>query len=274
VLVPTFADVDEATAQAQPPTAGRRIIVKQQPTMDHSDTPTRPSSAGSPDPATAFASLSGLVYAARPLADTLQRMSVLATQVLDEAPEVSLTLIEREQGFTAATSGPVALDLDTRQYDDGDGPCLDAARYGQTVRLTVDAADQPYRDLRHAAQQKGVTHTVSIGLPTGDQVMGAMNIYTFTGRPLSEKSEQIARTFAVCIGIVLGNAEQHRQAAARAAGLEVALQTRAPIEQAKGILMARHHCTSEEAFAMLIRLSQSMHVKIRDIAQNLVDQVH
>jgi GAF domain-containing protein len=241
--------------------------------MDHSQTPKRSSLTGPPDNATAFASLSGLVYADRPLADTLQKMSLLATQVLTETPEVSLTLIERDQGFTAASSGPVALDLDIRQYDDGDGPCLDAARYGQTVRLSMDAPDQPYPDLRRAAQQKGVTHTLSIGLPTGDQVMGAMNIYNSTGGPLSEKSEEIARTFAVCIGIVLGNAEQHRQAATRAAHLEVALRTRAPIEQAKGILMTRHRCTSEEAFAMLTRISQSTHVKIRDIAQNLVDEV-
>jgi GAF domain-containing protein len=240
--------------------------------MEHSHTPKHVSTA-SPDPPTAFASLSGLVYADRPLADTLQKMSVLATQVLSEAPEVSLTLIEREQGLTAATSGPIALALDLRQYDDGDGPCLDAARYGQTVRLTIDGPDQRYRNLRQAAQEKGVTHTVSLGLSTGDQVMGAMNIHNITGRPLSEKSEEIARTFAVCIGIVLGNAEQHRQAATRADNLEVALRTRAPIEQAKGMLMTRHHCTSEEAFAMLTRLSQSTHVKIRDIAQNLVDQV-
>jgi GAF domain-containing protein len=242
--------------------------------MDSSHTSTRSSLTVSPDTATAFASLSELVYADRPLADTLQKMSVLATHVLTETPEVSLTLIEHDRGLTAATSGPVALDLDARQYDDGDGPCLDAARYGQVVRLTMDAPDQPYSDLRRAAQRRGVTHTLSIGLPTGDQVMGALNIYNFTGRPLSEKSEEIARTFAVCIGIALGNAEQHRQAATRAANLEVALRTRAPIEQAKGILMARHHCTSEEAFAMLTRLSQSKHVKIRDIAQNLVDEVH
>jgi GAF domain-containing protein len=240
--------------------------------MDHRHIPQPSTPAASPDPSAAFASLSGLVYAERPLADTLQKMSVLATQVLTETPEVSLTLIERDQGFTAAASGPVSLDLDLRQYDLGEGPCLDAARYGQTVRLRVDEPDQPYPDLRRAAQQKGVTHTLSIGLSTGDQVMGAINIYSSTGMPLSDKSEEIARTFAVCIGIVLGNAEQYRQAATRVAHLETAMRTRAPIEQAKGILMARHRCTSEEAFAMLVRLSQTRHVKIKDLAQGLVDQ--
>jgi hypothetical protein len=87
-----------------------------------------------PDGATAYASLSELVHADRPLADTLERMSVLATQALSETPEVSLTLVEGERAWTAATSGPLALQLDRRQYDISSGPCLDAARYGETSK--------------------------------------------------------------------------------------------------------------------------------------------
>jgi transcriptional regulator with GAF, ATPase, and Fis domain len=225
-----------------------------------------------PDEATTYASLSKLVYADRPLADTLERVSVLASRALSETPEVSLTLLEGERAWTAATSGPVALQLDNKQYDTGSGPCLDAALYGETVKVTMNSADQPYSDFRQAAQREGVTHTMSIGLSTGDQVMGAMNIYNSTGRPLSEDSDRIARTIAVCAGIVLANLERYRQTAVRAAHLEVALQSRAPIEQAKGILMTRHGCTSDDAFEMLIGLSQTQNVKLRIIAQDLVDQ--
>jgi len=232
----------------------------------------RSRAAGSADEATAYASLSKLVFADRPLADTLEKVSVLATQALSETPEVSLTLIEGERAWTAATSGPEALHLDQRQYDLGSGPCLDAARYGETIKLTIDGSDQPYPEFRQAAQWGGVSHTMSIGLSTGDQVMGAMNIYNSTGRPFSDDSDRVARAIAVCVGIVLANVERYRQTAARAAQLEVALQSRAPIEQAKGILMTRHRCTSEEAFKMLIRLSQEQNVKLRVIAQNLVDQ--
>jgi hypothetical protein len=125
-----------------------------------------------PDEATTYASLSKLVYADRPLADTLERVSVLASQALNEAPEVSLTLLEGERAWTAASSGPVALQLDEQQYDIGSGPCLDAALYGETVKVTMNSPDQPYPDFRQAAQREGVTHTMSIGLSTGDQVMG------------------------------------------------------------------------------------------------------
>lgn len=222
--------------------------------------------------ATAYASLSQLVYADRPLADTLQRVAVLATQALSETPEVSLTLIEDEQAWTAATSGPVALGLDGTQYDTASGPCLDAARCGETVKVTMNGPDQPYPQFRQAAMREGVSHTMSVGFSTGDQVMGAMNIYNFTGRPFGDDSDRIARAFAVCAGIVLSNVERYRLAAARAGHLEVALLSRAPIEQAKGILMTRHHCTSEEAFKILLARSQNQNVKLRVIAQDLVDQ--
>ncbi len=224
------------------------------------------------DEASAYASLSKLVYADRPLADTLERVSVLATQALSETPEVSLTLIEGERAWTAATSGPVALQLDQRQYDTGSGPCLDAALYGETIKVTMDGTEQPYPALRQAAQDQGVTHTMSIGLATGDQVLGAMNLYNSTGRPFSDDSDRIARTFAVCVGIVLANVERYRLAAARATQLEVALQSRAPIEQAKGILMAQYRCTNEEAFKILVRRSQQQNVKLRVLAQDLVRQ--
>jgi AmiR/NasT family two-component response regulator len=38
--------------------------------------------------------------------------------------------------------------------------------------------------------------------------------------------------------------------------------------------MTRHGCTSEDAFKILIGLSQAQNVKLRIIAQNLVDQAN
>jgi len=49
-----------------------------------------------------------------------------------------------------------------------------------------------------------------------------------------------------------------------------AMETRAVIEQAKGILVAQQHCTPEQAFELLTRLSQATHRKLRDCAADLV----
>ena len=54
------------------------------------------------------------------------------------------------------------------------------------------------------------------------------------------------------------------------ADMRRAMETRAVIEQAKGILVAQHHCTPEQAFELLTRLSQATHRKLRDCAADLV----
>ncbi|MFI8565603.1 ANTAR domain-containing protein [Rhodococcus sp. NPDC078407] len=54
--------------------------------------------------------------------------------------------------------------------------------------------------------------------------------------------------------------------------VEMALARRAPIEQAKGMLMAIHRVDADAAFSMLVRQSQSTNRKLRDIAQELVDR--
>jgi hypothetical protein len=54
------------------------------------------------------------------------------------------------------------------------------------------------------------------------------------------------------------------------AGLRRALHNRAVIEQAMGILAVLRRCTPEDAFQLLVRLSQVSNVKLHRIAQLLV----
>ena len=54
--------------------------------------------------------------------------------------------------------------------------------------------------------------------------------------------------------------------------LRQALSSRSVIDQAKGILMARHGYDADEAFAALSELSQQENVKVRDLAVLLTEQ--
>ena len=62
----------------------------------------------------------------------------------------------------------------------------------------------------------------------------------------------------------------HHSAFAR---LQARLESMPVIEQAKGILMAQHHCGPDEAFDLLRRASQSANVRISVLAARLVEQV-
>jgi hypothetical protein len=53
-------------------------------------------------------------------------------------------------------------------------------------------------------------------------------------------------------------------------GLRAALASRATIDQARGILIARYRISPEQAFAVLVRWSQHRNIKLRVIAEALV----
>ena len=55
--------------------------------------------------------------------------------------------------------------------------------------------------------------------------------------------------------------------------LREALESRATIEQAKGIVMARRASTPDDAFRELVRLSNESNVRLADVAKALVYQV-
>jgi AmiR/NasT family two-component response regulator len=48
------------------------------------------------------------------------------------------------------------------------------------------------------------------------------------------------------------------------------MESRAMIEQAKGIVMATSHCGPDDAFAILVRASQRENRKLRDLASDMV----
>jgi GAF domain-containing protein len=226
--------------------------------------------AGGLDEASGYAVLSRIVVPDRPLSEVLEEVALLAKQMLPEAPEVSVTLLRGPQAETAAFTGPLAIHLDERQYETGFGPCLDAAASGATIKLATEDPVSPYPHFCQIAQRQGVTHSISVGLPVVTPTVGALNVYSSTGRPFSPDAERIVGTFASFTGIVLASAGLHRDLADLAEQLELAVQSRAVVDQAKGIIMGQNRCSSEEAFQVLVRASQARNIKLRVLAERVV----
>jgi AmiR/NasT family two-component response regulator len=66
-------------------------------------------------------------------------------------------------------------------------------------------------------------------------------------------------------------ATTHEDDARRLDNLHAALASREIIGQAQGILMERERCSAEQAFDILRRASQHLNIRLREVAQNLVD---
>lgn len=209
----------------------------------------------------------------QPLGHVLQQVSELATQVLPDVDALSVTLVGGDgRARSAAFSGGVAALLDERQYEDGFGPCMDAARSGGVVRVRDTAEDPTYPGFSALARRHGVTSVTSVGLPWAERVVGALNCYTLGGEPLREEVVELGRVFAGYAGAALAHASLLSSTTELAEQMQAAMRSRAVIEQAKGVLVASLGLDPEEAFAELARRSQRTNTKLRDLAAHVVAQ--
>ena len=209
------------------------------------------------------------------MGDTLLRVSEATLEALPSAEMAGISLMgENGRPTTGIFTDDAAPAIDGAQYESGAGPCLDSWRTGKTIRLDdiADAAEV-YPLFAKAAQVHGVHSSLSLPLLAGDEAVGALNLYARVTGAFSKKDEATGLMLASAAAIVLANASAYWQAAQLSEQLNQAMQSRAVIEQAKGILMARSpQMTADEAFDALRKASQRENVKLREIAQRVLDR--
>ena len=222
------------------------------------------------DPNEAFAELGRIRLADVEIDTLLDKIAQLAKRTIPGASEVSVTLVQGDDAHSAAFTGALALRLDEMQYERGYGPCLDASAGNASVSVTDTANEERWPDWAGAAQEAGAHSSLSIGLPVHEKVTGALNIYATKAHAFDDDAAALARTFAGFAAVGLANAHLYQTQATLAGDMQKAMESRAVIEQAKGIIMGERRCTAAEAFAVLSKLSQHSNRKLRDVAAALV----
>jgi transcriptional regulator with GAF, ATPase, and Fis domain len=132
------------------------------------------------------------------------------------------------------------------------------------------SAEQRWPQWAARAHQAGASSSLSIGLPIHDKVTGALNIYAIKPDAFDTDAVILGQTFAGYAAVALSNAHLYDAQATLAQQMQAAMQSRAVIEQAKGIIMGSRRCTADEAFSILTRISQDTNRKLRDVAAGLV----
>jgi GAF domain-containing protein len=223
------------------------------------------------DPNEAFAELGRIRLGSTSIDGILQRVAELASMSVPGAEEVSVTLVRDHQASTAAHTGPLARELDEWQYGSQEGPCLQAAREQTLVSVDL-ASDKRWPSWAERALSAGVRCSLSVGLPLQDKVTGALNLYATSAQAFDEDAVLISKTFGGYAAVALANAHLYGATADLAEHMRKAMEHRAVIEQAKGIIMGERRCSPDEAFAILSKISQDSNRKLRDVAAALVSR--
>jgi len=197
---------------------------------------------------------------------TLQQIVDLAHGVVDGADHAGVTMVSdqgRKMETPACTSDQVA-DCDQRQYDCGQGPCLQAIGSDDGVLDVPDLVlDERWPHFAEYAVERGVRSMLAVQLATPRGTLGALNLYALKPHAFDDDSRQVAVLYASHASLALAAAKAESE-------LRAAIESRQLIGSATGILMQRHDLGAEQAFQLLSQASQRSNVKVRELARRIV----
>lgn len=220
--------------------------------------------------ALSFSETARILFSAGSVNETLTSVVHLAVETIEGCDFAGLFLLDDSVVSTPVHTDPLVVEIDALQHQAGEGPCLDAI----TLRLTFYGEDLA-RDLRWLhfapqAVQAGIRSVLALPL-SSDAQLGALNLYARYPAAFGVVDRAKAAILVSLASLALSVAHSHENEERRAVNLQAALTSRETIGEALGILMERERITAVQAFDVLRRASQHLNIKLRDVAQNLID---
>jgi GAF domain-containing protein len=221
--------------------------------------------------------VAGIVAGAHGVIAVLADVAKFARQAIPGVDGAGVTLLDSggpaPSVATWAVTAEFVEEIDKVQYlDVHEGPCITCM---QSRRPTVSGSlgsDSRWPRLGGRVARMGVHSALAMPLLISDQVIGAINTYAYRRDAFGEHAVQLSSQFSGPAAVSVYNAQLLAGAQERTAQLQQALDSRAVIDQAIGILRSRSGASADEAFARLTRISQAENVKLVVVAERLVEE--
>lgn len=203
--------------------------------------------------------------------DVLARAAMLVEKAIPHSDGVSITLGPPAEPEAQATDNAMAQAVDGAQLQAGEGPCLSAYTTGTLMVCQDLREDERWQRLAPLAVPLGVAAVLGCPIRTERHCLGVLNIYSCEPDAFDARDRYVADLLVSAVLAVVQETRDRRELTELSDQLRSALDSRAVIDQAKGILMSRGRYGADTAFAQLVAESRRSNVKVRDIAQLVVD---
>ncbi len=199
----------------------------------------------------------------RPVAELLQLAVEAARSAIPGVDEAGISIARRSGIETVTATSQIVRDVDQRQYELNEGPCLDAIE-GQGETKTDDlSTDTRWPKFAPVAASMGFGSQMGVPLYAIPGEAAGLNLYARRRYAFDSSSAFIAQLFAQHAASALGHARTVDQ-------LNRSIESRQVVGQAIGIVMERYTLDEDRAFAFLRRVSSTSNTKLRDVATTLV----
>jgi GAF domain-containing protein len=203
----------------------------------------------------------------------LHTLTERCVQLLDvDAAGILLVDQRGTLNLVAASTEQTRL-LELFQLQNQEGPCLDCYHSGQGVACAdLTAAPQRWPQFATAARDQGFAAVQAVPMRLREQILGALNLFRCSPDAISADATEIAQSFAnvATISVLQVRALRHSEMVTEQ--LQIALNSRLLIEQAKGILAERRHINLNQAFTLMRTHARDHNRLLSQVAQAIINQ--
>ena len=204
--------------------------------------------------------------------DFLQILAERSVALLDvSAAGIMLGDINGQLRHAACSSEQMRL-VELFELQIEEGPCFDA--YAGTRAIRCDSPEDARRRWPRFAPNAvdaGFLAMSAVPMRLRTNVVGALNLFSSTPRSLNDGDLRLAQAMADIATIGILQERVIRDGRTLTSHLEVALDSRVVIEQAKGIIAERNKITVDDAFALLRAFARNHNRLLSETASQVVD---
>jgi hypothetical protein len=201
---------------------------------------------------------------------SLNQLVALASREVPACSGATAALWRDEEPVVRAASHPDLAELFDLEQRRPAGPWRHALATGEPVSCPDTLDDQRWPEYAAAALCRGVRCSVTLVHQSGSI---AITLTLFGARPRALDAEQLplAGLLVAFGGAVMGNASVYGDVQRMALQLRDAAESRALVDQAKGILMHALGCSAQDALDRMRAISQTRHIKVTEVARRIID---
>ena len=221
--------------------------------------------------------VAGLVAGARGMIDLLGDVAAFAAQAIPGVDGVGVALVQPHDHAprvqTWAATAVFVHEIENVQFEElHEGPCITCMESRRPCVSGSLGSDRRWPHFAGRVARMAVHSALSLPLTVGDEVIGSINAYARSRDAFGQHAVQLGAQFAGPAAVSVYNAQLLAATQERTKALQRALDSRAVIDQAIGIIRSRSGVSAEVAFDRLTRLSQAENIKLYLVAERMVEE--
>jgi GAF domain-containing protein len=204
--------------------------------------------------------------------DLLTLLTDRCVNVLDVAAAGLMLAAPSGELRVLASSSEVIRLVELFELQTEEGPCLDCYRTGEPVsQPDLRGAHGRWPRFAPVAGDAGFRSVHALPMRLRDTVIGALNLFRTTSDVLEEADLVVGRAMADVATIAILHHRAVTEAQVLTEQLNLALNSRIVIEQAKGMLAERATIGVDEAFEGLRAYARRHGIRLVTVAESVID---